>query len=317
MASAEPVRRYTDEEANSLLERYREIFPKEPKKDWDALARYWDFGRTRRWSCSTTDFHAVSLEQIRALDAARRAWRPAPDASPEQNGEALARLAREHGCGYSIGINRWTDSGLHDTVRPDTRELIALVGHDRYPIVERGGNIDDCRLPLNIHPLLDSPDPRRGGGYAKGIPSAEHFRRAKIGLLYLNLVPDFRPPNTSAEGKFRFEDPDSFGYPHCAKGLREALKVARTSYHICHVVTWSKYVWKALREFAEDKAVKKLRVKEAAKRGEADGFPWLLGEHILRIHPFPHTVPGRQSLNWTTELWEAYRKMWNGFLKDY
>src|SRR5262249_26153395 len=58
------------------------------------------------------------------FDAARRAWRPSGD--PVQDGCRLARLARDHGCGYSVGITRWTDSTLHVTLTPETRKLIVL-----------------------------------------------------------------------------------------------------------------------------------------------------------------------------------------------
>jgi hypothetical protein len=308
---------YTDDQVETLLRLYRKLFPKDTEL-WGEVARYLDFERPpkRKWSCVATDFHSVSLKQFHDLDTALQARRPASGASPEQNGAALADLAQKHGCGYSIGINRWTDSALHDTLRDDTQELIVLIGHDRHPIVEKDGKIKGDRGPLNKYPLLDSTDPRRGAGYGRGLPSAEQFRRARTGLLYLNLVPDYRPPGAKAAGNFPFDDEAAFGYSHCVKGLQAALKLALSTFpRLLHVVTWSRHVWKALREFTEDWAVRPLRVTAAAMRGGTDGFPWLLDGHRLRIHPFPHTVPSYQRPVWTNELWEAYSKMWNGFLK--
>jgi hypothetical protein len=155
-----------------------------------------------------------------------------------------------------------------------------------------------------------------GAGYGRGLPPSAQFRAAKIGLLYLNLVPDFRPPGEEPEGEFPFDDRVAFGYPHCARGLRSALSLAQTAFPIRHVVTWSRPVWEALRGFTADIGARRLGLTEAAKRGGARGFPWPLDGHTLSIHPFPHTVPGRWHLNWDRYpgLFEAYREMWNGFL---
>jgi hypothetical protein len=306
------VARYTVEEVERLLQLYRRLFPNTDGGSWDQVAKYWDFGRSRQWSCLTTNFHAVTPDQIRNFDAARRLW--CESDNPEEDARALAGLAREHRCGYSVGISPWTDSALHATVTADTKELIVVVGHDWYPIIPKKGEVE-ARPPMNFFPMLDSAYPQ-WQGYADGMPKAEDFCRAGIGLLFLNLVPDFRLPNTSADGTFPFKDPSAFGYPHCAKGFREALTLAQTNFRILDVVTWGGPVWKELRCLAADTGAATLAVTEAAERGGAKGFSWPLAQHTMRIHPFPHLAPRRRRLLWKPpELFEAYRGMWNGFLR--
>jgi hypothetical protein len=301
---------YTDAQVETLLQLYRRLFPKEEDRGWNEVGVYWDFARSRPWSCLTTDVHAVSSAQIRDFDTARRAWLRSDD--PREDGQALACLARTHGCGYSVGVSPWTDSALHVTVTPETTKLIVLVGHDWYPIVPMRGPAE-ARPPLDYFPLLDSADPQ-WCAYADGMPYAEDFRRARIGLLFLNLVPDFRPPNVSAEGRFPFGHPTAFGYSHCASGLRTAIKLASTTFCISHVVTWSSNAWGALREHAEDEEMKKLSVTKAAHGGGTDGHSWPLGQHVLRIHPFPHPLPSKRHLLWTPGLFDAYKQTWNRLL---
>jgi len=302
------VARYTDEQVECLLELYRRMFPDAVDGD---PSTYFDFGRSRTWSCLTTDFRALDIAaRIRQLDLARRAWRRSGRC--EEDGQALARLAHRYQCGYSVGINPWTDSALLFTVTRATKELIVVVGHDWYPVVSSQGYVE-ARPPLDIFRLLDSHDPR-WRKYADGVPTAKQFRRAEIGLLFLNLVPDFRPPGTAAEGRFCFTDP-GFSYWTCAEGLRPALELARKSFRLLHVITWGSPVWKALRRFAPGGDAKTLSITEAAKHGRR-GFDWLLGQETVRIHPFPHPLPSRRHLNWSKGLFDAYRAMWGELVPE-
>jgi hypothetical protein len=66
---------YTDAQVEELLRVYRRLFPRDAGRGWSEVAAYWDFARSRPWSCLTTDFHTVTPAQISAFDSAR----PAPE----------------------------------------------------------------------------------------------------------------------------------------------------------------------------------------------------------------------------------------------
>jgi hypothetical protein len=297
--------RFSDDEASFLLSLYRRLFPRDGK-GWPALADYWDFRRTRPWNCLTTDFHGTTLAQVRDLDARRRAWDATGDAA--RDGAFLAHLAARAGCGFSLGLGPWTDSALHATVTPTTKSLVVLVGHDGASIVPPRGPAE-ARPPLEILPLLDAQDP---AGHALGLPTAEAFRRAGVGLLYLNLVPDFRAPGLAPEKDFPFQTP-GFGYAECAAGLLAALESAAALHPVRGVVTWGTRPWEALRGPSQA-CGGGLGVSQAALRGGRAGFALGEGPHALRVHPFPHPAPGRRHLLWTPALQEAYAVLWTGLL---
>jgi len=298
--------RYSFEDASRLLSLYRRLFPQE-SKHWGSLGTYWDFPRSRQWSRLTTDFHTVSMEEICSFDAARRAWSPTGEA--QEKGKSLSDLASAHGCGYSLGISPWTDSALHATVTPDTKSMVMLVGHDWYPIVPKRGPVE-ARPPLDIFPLLDSTDPQ-WSGYADGIPSAEAFRRAGVGLLFLNLVPDFRPPGMTAEKAFPFSP--GFGYPECLSGLLAALNSTQAVFPLLGLITWGSPAWELLRGLLGKQAAH-MGVSEAARFGGRAGFVLNFQAHPWRVHPFPHPTPSKRYLLWTSQLMKNYEEMWSGFL---
>ena len=304
--------RYTDEQVECVLQLYRQIFSNRGA-GWRQVAEYWDFGRSRQWSWLTTDFHAVTAGQILTFDAARRNW--CRSNRPENDAEALVNLAREHKCGYSLGISPWTDSALQATFTPETTKLIVLVGHDWYPIVPLRGPVE-ARPPLDSFRLLDSADDVVRA-YARGMPSAEDFHRAGIGLLFLNLVPDFRPPNAKSDGTFPFTD-RTFHYDHCAAGIKEALRLAQARFRILRVVTWGNSAWEAFRYGVGDHDSAWLGVKAASAQYGQAGVPWQIDtdQETFSIHPFPHPLPSKQHLNWTSELFAAYSEMWKGCLSS-
>src|SRR5262249_58131307 len=47
-----------------LLQVYRRLFPREDGRARSEVAAYWDFARSRQWSCLTTDFHAVTRHRF-------------------------------------------------------------------------------------------------------------------------------------------------------------------------------------------------------------------------------------------------------------
>lgn len=299
--------RYSEGEAQALLGLYQSLFPA-GGAHWKGLKDYWDFSRVRPWSCLTTNFNDVTMDQVLALDGARRRWRPSGDL--QKQGEDLSAMASTSGCGFSLGISPWTDSVLHSTVTQDTTSLVALIGHDWYPIVPKRGPIE-ARPPLDIFRLLDSTDPR-WKGYADGLPSVEEFKQAGVGLLFLNLVPDFRPPNTSSEGAFPFHA-TTFDYSACVTGLLTTLESAHDHLPIRGVVTWGKPAWEALRDFIKDHEVC-FGVSEAARLHGENGLAWASSKQPGRIHPFPHPTPGKRHLLWPQELEAGYRRMWQTLL---
>jgi hypothetical protein len=300
------VARYKDQEVANLFGVYRRLFPNTDSATWGQLAGYWDFSRSRAWSCLTTNFHAVTLAQICAFDAARREW--CKNGDPQQDGQALDKLARTHRCGFSLGINPWTDRLLHQTITKATRKLIVLVAHDWYPIVisHKKTNVSEVWAlpPLDPYLLLDAPD-SQWRMYTDGMPKGEDFCRHEVGLLFLNLVPDFRPPAAAAHGRFPFPDATTFDYPKCVDGLVAALESAQDAIPIRDVVTWGGHAWRHLSRSGRCPAAGRGLMAAASSAGE--GFTWQPREHTWQLHPFPH--PCFQS-NWKKELKDTYRKMW-------
>ncbi len=194
---------------------------------------------------------------------------------------------------------------------PNTKSLIALVGHDWYPIVPKKGPVE-ARPLLDIFPLLDSADPK-WKEYADGLPSAVEFKQASVGLLFLNLVPDFRPPDSPAEKEFPFHAP-TFDYSKCVTGLLAALNSAHQHLPIRSVVTWGSYVWEHLRDKAMDQPTR-LGVTLAARQYGEDGCSLGSGDCQWRVHPFPHPTPSKRHLLWTSDLEAVYRNLWNALLR--
>lgn len=298
------VARYTHEQAKDLINIYRRLFPLK-SAHWPTLKAYWDFQRMRPWSCITTNFHEVSFDRLLAFDAARRSWRRSDRHA--EDGAALAALASNFDCGYSLGLSPWTDSALHATVTNETRTLVALVGHDWYPIVPKRGPVE-ARPPLDIFQLIGAEDPqwRR---YADGIPTSEAFHRAGVGLLFLNLVPDFRHPDAAAEKEFPF--PPGYGYQDCLSGLLAALESAHAYLPIQKVITWGSPAWEAVRELVVGPG-SRMSVTEAAHTGGGGGFKFRSERYPWRIHAFPHPTPSKRHLLWTAQLMKIYTELWVG-----
>ena len=95
---------------------------------------------------------------------------------------AICQITKQR-VGTSIGISPWTDYWLRHTFdRNKTKNLIVLLAHDWYPIVDKNG-IWSINSPL----FVDVPY----GRYAKAFEPATRSRKYTA-LLFLNLVPDLR-----------------------------------------------------------------------------------------------------------------------------
>jgi hypothetical protein len=151
---------------------------------------YLDFSRSRNTaSCAiTTDFHKATPKMFAAVDAEiSRINFQVLDAAL-----SAIRAITAGEVGVSIGINSWSDYWLLKTFSADrTKDLIVILGHDWYPIVDEKG-IWSINSPL----FIDAPY----GRYAKAFDPATHSRK-RTALLFVNLVPDLRTIGASKVGK--------------------------------------------------------------------------------------------------------------------
>ena len=239
-------RTYSAIEVERIRTAYRQIFPKLN----DSLAAYWDLGsaRKRDWSFLTTNFHEVDYEGMRSLHAdvealqsryfSAHAGKAGQELKKlcEDTGAALRDLAEKHQSGLSIGICPWTDHGLLQTYSPEKKRVTIIVAHDWYPVV-----------PLRRHPF-DSPlwvsglhalEERKTMRYVEGAPGSIYDGSSVF--LFVNLVPDYRPPGADVVGKLKNYDPWRVGFTAMVEALSERFDDMQ-------VISWGSPVWTQLRK---------------------------------------------------------------------
>jgi hypothetical protein len=222
-------RNYTVSQINHILNAYKSLFPSTEGE----LASYWDYGRTRPWSCITTDFHRVSIETIQAFDAAVRQIGDT-GLSHQILGQRFKGISRQYNVGYSLGISPWTDDLLLRTFSERTKFVVIILGHDWYPIVVNAkGKLVVPTPPLQQCSILDDPV------YSDAIPNSL-CKVEDCAVLFMNLYPDFRPPDSDITGALD-------NYRKWIKGLEAVCKSISQQYCLVCAISWGEHVWKAVR----------------------------------------------------------------------
>lgn len=290
---------FTVDEINQILQAYRHIFPRTPHESWSKLAIYLDFDRKRPWGCLTSNFHQITPDSIFKFAEMYRA-RIIPG-NTDECGKILCDLAHQSGCGYSLGINPYTDKALLATYDEHTEKLVLLIGHDWYPI-------DDTDAGTKSPPMGRSTflDGMKGEffKYEKGLPAPAEFKHHRTGLLCMNLVPDFRPPGSFAEGAFPFSHKKLFNYDNCLEGIIDAIKCIDPRFSISHAVVWGRHAWEHMSKYLCNDEERKIGIEAASFRGD-QGFEWRFEDIQLTLHPFMH--PSRFS---GQNMKKGYKEMW-------
>lgn len=270
---------YTRDEVRGLTEAYKQVFgPINPE-----LRAYWDLDRKREWGCLTTDFHASTFEQYE--EASRRAISIEQTIfEPVARGEALREVTRATGVGLSIGVSPWTDHGLHQTYEQNKhkKELTIILGHDWYPIVpKRATKPHPVDIPLwrydGLHGLPKYIDV---GAVPRPIIDKSEM------LLFLNLKPDFRPPDSPSTGPF---DP----YNRCAEGFATLVESVSMKFKV-KVISWGNPAWHHLSRLVVG-AKKAQGVCVRIRSAEAFGRTLALrcGDKIVQYLPLTHPCDRR------------------------
>lgn len=218
---------YTQADFEKITAAYRELFPGRLSQEASA---YLDFGRKRQWSCLTTDFRISTWKRMKMFhDAARIARR-----EHESRAELASRLRQivvEHEVGFSLGFSPWTDNLLLRTFNERNPRLVIVLAHNWYPIVSPNGRYQ-ARPPL----MADATFER--APYKGTIP-----RPQSASVLFLNLIPDFLPPEAPVKGV----QGNKSDYAAWAAGLEALMRSLRPNVEIAGMISWGSPVWEALR----------------------------------------------------------------------
>lgn len=237
---------YDRQEAQRIIEAYREIFPRITPE----LARYWDFGRTRPWGYLTSDFHRATLSEYEAFSVAvEKLEGEARKNHPMPAAELAARmiaLCETHNLGFSFGICPWTDHALHRTYGKATgRRLVVIVGHDWYPIVpKRVLEPHSLSWPMRQDGLHRIREVLPGRAERYFVAVTNPLLSGELGtLLFVNIYPDYREPEERTTGKVRA------GYDGCLEGFEALLEATRPHYrpNDVTIISWGAMPWDLLK----------------------------------------------------------------------
>jgi hypothetical protein len=246
---------YTGQQIDFILGAYRRLFPN-PKNP--ALRKHLDLDRYRPWSLLTTDFHQVNSSIIEEYHKEREQVRL--EGLPyEEAGQVLQKLCRKYpSISGSLGISPWTDEILLYTFKPNIQQVWAIVGHDWYSIIPKSalkGNrirsgssfLIESRSPLRRYPIYTkNPYYRKWADYRSSllIPPSNTC------LLFLNLVPDLRPPGVETEHTFPFGNSGLLDYGECVEGTINLLSSLPTDIELSRILCWGGKVRDAISRYS-------------------------------------------------------------------
>lgn len=259
--------KYAAHEVEAVLSAYRALFPSLD----GALGRYLDVARERDWSCLTTNFHAVSTTDIQRFDDAVR--KLDHGATPEEIGNQLRHLARQHGVGYSLGISPWTDDLLLRSFASKTKRVVIVLGHDWYPIITKDMTTYRATPPLERFSVYDERP------YGEAIPTSL-YQGGETAVFFLNLYPDFRAPGMDVMGSLG-------NYQPWVEGFAAACAAIRKNFEISAVISWGDPVWQALNRHV-DGQWRNLGIIKAVGQHEGKALKLRLGDQTLAYYPFAH-----------------------------
>jgi hypothetical protein len=242
------------QEIDSILGAYRTLFP---QRSDPCMRRYLDLDRHRAWSLLTTDFHRATRAMIESFHSDREKVQ-LEGLPPWKAGRLLQQLYREHPIvGGSLGISPWTDEILLCTFGPNSKRVWAIIGHDWYPVIPKSAVKNDligpgcaflveARSPKWKYPLYEDNPCIDNTSYRWALPQAPP---SDVCLLFMNLVPDLRPPDMKVEGPFPFLD-TCLDYPKCVEGSLKLLASLSPDVELSGVVCWGACVRDRISQYA-------------------------------------------------------------------
>ncbi|MCU9954393.1 hypothetical protein OEJ37_13625 [Burkholderia sp. BKH01] len=256
-----------------ILRAYCHLFPEITPE----LNSYWNFARTPRHGLLpflTSNFLEAHYGQYLSLHRHIEGMRQ--DLSLQERAAELMDASRRAGVGLSIGLSPWTDDALLDTWDASKREAVIVLGHDWYPIVslKKDGRLHDPDSPLWRYGSLHEAPPR----YRVGIPPAVLSKTPVV--LFLNLVPDFRPVGAKTTGTLR-------GYDDWLCGFDAVLRSVCRVYERVSIVSWGANTWNAVKPKL-DARFKRQSIMCHAK--EAMGVPsrYMAADRSIPFLALPH-----------------------------
>lgn len=289
---------YSAQEIDFILGAYQKLFPDSKSP---ALRRHLDLDRRRPWSLLTTDFHQVNSSIIEGYHMEREQLQ-LEGLTYEEAGQLLQKLCRKHPTikiSGSLGISPFTDEILLKTFQPDINQVWAIIGHDWYTIIPNQALEGDCIRFGSAH-LVESRSPRRrypiytenpyykwAGYYRLSLPTN---LPSYICLLFLNLIPDLRPPLASKEnrkeGQFPFNNSGLMGYPECVDGTVKLLSSLSANLELSAILCWGAPVRDAISRYFR---INPQLLKNCTRLRIGKYNPWVLASHhpAARSKDFP------------------------------
>jgi hypothetical protein len=289
--------KYNKLQVETIQRAYRHLFPNISPE----LAGFWYPSGNYDWLCMTSRFDASgpTVENFQALDNDLGSIDLNRD--PNIIGSELARTARQHGVGFSIGLNPWADY-LLQMRQPIPQEVVVIVAYNWYPLVTVNG---DKRKPPNSPLYRDNPLTWAHGKYAFVF---EPFMNRERPLLafFTNIFPYFmeagKPANAGlSANQNRFVG----GKPGMKKGLTLTLSAINPSIQIRGLVFLGNNALFPFFNAGVSVAVKELQTKPVRS---ASDFPALsLGDK--EFHYLPSFHPAARELI-PTDARKEYQRLY-------
>jgi hypothetical protein len=244
------------------------------------LRSYWNFERRDRYGLVpflTTNFHDAHHGHYERLsERAARIEAECPH-DVHVRGRRLKEAALAEGIGFSIGLSPWTDCSLERTWKPEKDRLVIILAHDWYPItVQRGDKAHPVDIPLRPCGLEAQVNGTPKYHYAT--PPAVLAREPVV--LFMNLVPDYRPAGARTTGKLD-------GYAEWLEGFDAVLESAARRYRDIKIVSWGNHVWCALRTRVRQ-PVQRLGIMQVGRQRQGEPLAYMADAGVFDYLPVAH-----------------------------
>lgn len=240
---------YSVEDVDFILEAYKYIFRGIDKKT--DLLEFFDIFNQRKktWSFLTSNFlvneysdyktfHDNFYNKWDSLDKFIENGKNQLD-SYEIISKKIKFLGGSKIVGTSIGLNPKTDDLLLRTFKNGKKDIIIIMAHDYHPIVTKDQN-EKINDPFENSPLVGcSMFENSASQYEKYGKLFEKCNIEEIPIiLYFNLYPFYREPNSSATGKFNLE----CSYEECVNSYIKLFQlILENGFYIKGIITWGTY----------------------------------------------------------------------------
>jgi hypothetical protein len=270
--------KYNKLQVEAIQRSYRHLFPNISQE----LKQFWYPRDDYDWLCMTSRFNASgpAFENFQALDSDLGSIDL--NRAPDIIGSELAKAARQHGVGFSIGLNPWADY-LLQMRQPIPQEVVVIVAYNWYPLVTVNG---DKRKPPNSSLYQDNPLTWAHGKYAFVFEPFVNHKHPLL-MLFTNIFPHFMEAGAQANaGLSANQNRFVGGKPGMKKGLIHTLNAINPSIQIKGLVFLGNNALSPFSNVGIAATVKRLQSESIRS---ASDFPTLsLGDKEIPYLPFFH-----------------------------